>query len=441
MSGLAKILLEQGLKVSGSDMVLNQHTDLLGKMGAKIYQGHNEKYLAEDVDFVITTSAIKPDNPELLKAKRLGKTVMTRSQLLNRLISTEKKAIAITGTHGKTTTTSMLATILENAGLDPLAVVGADVKVLGGNAKNGNGDYSIAEVCEYQKAFLDIFPYAAIITNIDEDHLDCYKDIDDIIYAFAQFIGGMHRQGFLIINGEDGNIKKAVKGYTGEIITFGLGPGNDWQAVGVETQKHKSKFTVTRNGGEVGRFELIIPGVHNILNALASIALAKELGINNDIIHKSLADFSGASRRFEIKGEKKGILIIDDYGHHPTEIEATLAGARQFYKGHKIVAVFQPHQHSRTKFLLKEFSEAFENADKVLVPEIYAVRDTDEDIKSVSSKDLVDLINEKIPGKAQFFFDFEDTIKYLRKNMQKGDIIITIGAGPVNKVGEEILAC
>ncbi len=438
MSGLANILFEQGYKIAGSDINKNEETYKLEEKGITINYSHMSKNINNDIQNVVTTAAIRSDNPEILEANRLGINIISRPQLLNKII-TQNKAIAITGTHGKTTTTSMISLILEAANLDPTIIVGAEVSNIHGNSKLGKGEYSVAEVCEYQKAFLEIYPYIAIITNIEEDHLDCYKDLEDIVDAFKGFVQNINKKGLLVACGDNINSSRVLKSFAGEKTSYGFNNNNDWRAVNVSAENEKTVFTVTHNDVVISDFSLKVPGEHNVLNALAAIIVAKKIGIDNKTIQATLSSFSGADRRFQILGKYKEATIIDDYAHHPTEIIATLRGARQFYPNLRIIAVFQPHQHCRTKFLLKEFSEAFTDADIVIMPEIYAVRDTREDIESVSSKDVVDMINKITPEKAIFIRDFEQVEDYLEKIIQKDDIILTIGAGPVDKIGKTLL--
>jgi UDP-N-acetylmuramate--alanine ligase len=436
MSGLAHILIKRGFAVSGSDPAINEQTKDLETLGAKIYTEQIAANITKDIDVVVITSAIKKDNPELVAAQKANLPIIPRSVLLNDILN-EHKAIAITGTHGKTTTSSMLALSLESVGLDPTAIIGAEVHSISGNAKDGSGEYSVAEVCEYERAFLDIYPFGAIITNIEADHLDCYKDIDDIICAFSEFVGHIDEKGFLVYFGDDKNTEKVASTYRGQRISYGFGPKNVYVATNIQVPNHFSHFTVTKNGKDLVDVDLLIPGKHNILNALSVIATCDMIGVDIAAVADSLAEFRGADRRFQLKAAVNGITIIDDYAHHPTEIAATLQGAKQFYPNNRIVVVFQPHQHSRTRLLLNDFAGSFENADKVFIPEIYAVRDTADDIKSISSKDLVDLINKK-QQKAIFCKTFEDCLFELKDTIKKGDTIITIGAGPVYKIGDEL---
>jgi len=436
MSGLAHILAKRGFRVSGSDPLENKQTRDLESLGATVYHEHSADNITKDIDVVVVTSAIKKDNPELLAAAKLNIPIIPRSVLLNEILN-EHKAIAITGTHGKTTTSSMMALALTEAGLDPTAVIGAEVHTIEGNAKEGQGEYSVAEVCEYERAFLDIYPYGAVITNIEADHLDCYKDIHDIIDAFSEFVTHMERDGFLVYMGDDANCEKVAKRAICKTYSYGLQKTNRYSARNIEPSDHHMVFDIYKGDEVITSCTLGIPGNHNLLDALAVIAVADIIGADLDSVVLSLSKFTGADRRFQLKAQVNGITIIDDYAHHPTEIAATLAGARQFYPDSRIIAVFQPHQHSRTRLLLGDFASSFGDADIVLIPEIYAVRDTPEDIASVSSKDVVALIN-KNDEKATYFPDFTATLAKLKEIVTSGDIVITIGAGPVYKIGEEL---
>lgn len=436
MSGLAHILAKRGFLVSGSDPAENKQTRDLESLGATIYHEHKTENITKDIDVVVVTSAIRKDNPELLAAGELGIPIVPRAVLLNEILN-EHKAIAVTGTHGKTTTSSMLALALTEAGLDPTAVIGAEVHTIEGNAKEGKGEYSVAEVCEYERAFLDIFPYGAIITNIEADHLDCYKDIHDIIDAFSEFVTHMKQDGFLVYMGDDANCAKVAKRAICPTFSYGTGEDNFYSARNIVNTDHHTNFDVYKGGSVFTSCTLGIPGNHNLLDALSVVAVADIIGADLEKIVLSLSKFTGADRRFQIKSTAGGVTIIDDYAHHPTEISATLKGARQFYPKSRIIAVFQPHQHSRTRLLLGDFSRSFGDADIVLIPEIYAVRDSAEDIASVSSRDVVDLINKQ-SEKAIYFPDFPSTLEKLKEIVKPGDTVITIGAGPVYKIGEDL---
>jgi UDP-N-acetylmuramate--alanine ligase len=435
MSGLARILLSRGYTVSGSDNAESSITKELGDKGAKVFIGQSAENI-KNADVVIYSAAIKPGNPELDEAKRLGLKLLRRSELLG-LLMLEKKGIAIAGTHGKTTTSTMLGMILLDSGLDPAMAIGGEVKNIGGNAKDGEGEYFVAEACEYDRSFLDLHPYAAIITNIEEDHLDTYGDLSHILETFSQFLKQVDKDGFIVISAWDANIAKTLSHYSGKIIDYGFLEG-EYQAKNVKVVKHTTLFDVFREEKKIGKIKMVVPGAHNILNALAVTACALEIGVGFSDISKSLEKFTGAKRRFEIKGDKDSVLVIDDYAHHPTEIQATLDGLKSYYPDSKIWCVFQAHQYSRTKYLLADFAQSFSKADQVLIPEIYEARDTEEDKRAVSGEILAGEI-DKESHNAKYIGEFSEITKYLRENTKSGDIIITIGAGPVYKVGEEFL--
>ena len=438
MSGIAKILLKEGKQVSGSDIVQNGITKDLEKLGAKVHLGHDAKNIGE-AEAIIVSAAIK-GNPEVDEAKKKKIPIYRRSELLGALMA-KKRGIAVAGTHGKTTTATMISMILESAGLDPTIVVGGEVKNAGVNAKHGKGEYFIAEACEYERSFLDIHPYAAIITNVEADHLDTYKNLSDIVDTFKKFVSQADKDGFLIVSADDFNISKVIENFEGEEITFGISDENAiWKAKNITVKEGITYFSVYKREQKIGDFSLKIPGAHNILNALAAIALASKLEIKLGVTREVLGEFEGVNRRFQVKGNKNNIMVIDDYGHHPTEVKATLEGLRSIYpdRSRKVWCIFQPHQYSRTKFLLEDFAHSFTEADTVIIPDIYAVRDSKKDIAGVSSEILVKEIN-KIQNQAVYLATFEEVTDFLKENVKSSDIVITIGAGPVYKVGEMFL--
>lgn len=435
MSGLALILKSRGYIISGSDAVESAMTEKLQDSEFKVIIGQKEGNL-EDAELLVVSAAIKNDNPEVVEAKSKKLDIITRSELLG-LLMDQKQGIAVAGTHGKTTTSSMLSLVLEAANLDPTVVIGGEVKNIGGNANDGEGDYFVAEACEYERSFLDLNPFAAIITNIEADHLDTYGDLEHIIESFREFISQINPKGFLVISSWDSHLSEVIKNYHGKILSYGFWEG-DFRAEDVKVKDHHTYFKVVKQGREIGELRLMIPGAHNILNALAVTATALELGVKFDIIKKALAKFSGAKRRFEIKGQKNGVLVIDDYAHHPTEIQATLDGLRSYYPNHQVWCVFQAHQYSRTRFFLSDFAKSFAKADQVIIPAIYEARDSEEDKKAVSAKILAAEIDQ-VSHNAKHIDDFEDVVRYLRDNVKKDDIVITIGAGPVYKIGESFL--
>lgn len=441
MSGLAKILLKSGKNVAGSDIQETDITKELQKLGAKVFIGHSASNLnIGKIDALVVSAAIK-DNPEVKEAQKKNIPVFKRSELLGFLLN-EKRGIAIAGTHGKTTTSTLVSLILEKAGFDPTVVIGGEVKNIGGNAKYGKGEYFVAEACEYEKAILDLKPYASIITNIEEDHLDSYKDLDDIIDTFKKFVLQTKNGGLLVVSNDDFNIPKIIPEFKGELITYGIKSDHaTWLAKDLKIENGETLFTAYKNSQKIGEFTLKIPGIHNISNALGAIALTSRLGVNLGVIKEVLKNFEGVNRRFQLKGTVGNVTVIDDYGHHPTEIRATLSGLRSIYpdKTRSVWCVFQPHQHSRTKFLMKDFASSFRDAEHVMVPDIYAVRDTEEDIKSVSSQTLVNEIN-KVSKNALYVKSFKEAALYLSKHLKEGDIVLTMGAGPVYKTGEALLS-
>jgi UDP-N-acetylmuramate--alanine ligase len=425
LSAVARMLFLAGKEVSGSDGSKSDVTDELHKLGIKVVIGHDEKNILKDVDLVIYTTAISQTNPELEKAKSLGIKILSYPESLA-LISKDKFTIAVSGAHGKTTTTAMIGTMLMDAKLDPTIIVGSFMKVKGSTFKGfqgrtleydrsnfvgGKSKYLVVEACEYRRSFLNINSKIAVITNIDDDHLDYYKDIKDIQSAFKEFVSKVPKDGFVVCNTEADYIKEVVKDLNCTLINYGK--------INVDDLKLK------------------IPGQHNLENAKAVIAVGMILGIKKEEILKSLSNFPGTWRRSEYKGEtSKGVLVYDDYGHHPTEIKATLEAFRGIFKKNKITVVFQPHLYSRTKILLKKFPEAFKNADNVVLAPIYAAREINDE--SISSEILGQEISKK-GIKVESFLSFEEIEKFLLKNLKKGDILITMGAGDVNKIGESII--
>lgn len=438
MSGLAEILLSRGFGVSGSDQKENSLTQKLQKLGADVYLGHDEKNLAPAVQTVVFSGAVQDDNPELAAARQRKIKVISRSQLLGELMD-QKAGIAITGTHGKTTTSSLLSLIFEREGLKPTILIGGEVRSIGGNARDGEGKYLIAEACEFQRAFLDLHPQIGVITNIEADHLDYYKDLAEIEEAFLDFTTNIKADGFLVAGIDSPSVSKILSRIETRTITYGISSEEaEWKASNIQIQDDRLTFEVSKRNQNLGQFSLQIPGTHNIQNALAAIIVSLECGIKLRTIKEVISNFAGAVRRMEFKGERNGILVFDDYAHHPSEIQSSLAGLKSFYPDKKIYCVFQPHQHSRTKLLLKDFASSFKEAEMVIIPKIYAVRDTLEDIASVSGEDLVEEIikNKK---EAHYLPDFEDCVDFLEKTAKSGDIILTMGAGPVNQVAETYL--
>lgn len=432
MSGLAEILLKKNFKISGSDMKSSTITDALLKSGAQINIGQSKDNITEDIDLVVYTAAISEDNPELLRAKELDIPTITRAEFLGHIMKGHKYNVAISGTHGKTTTTSMVSHICLNAELDPTILVGGQLDIINGNVRPGNSDYFITEACEYKGSFLKFFPYIGVILNIDADHLDYYKDINDIENAFTRFSKIIPTNGYLIGYADDSRVNNIVSSAKCNTLTYGIDVGDIRAKNVVFNEKGCAYFDAYKGEDKTLSVQLNVPGKHNVLNALASICTALSLDIPKDNIVKGLEGFTGTHRRFEVKGIKNSVTVIDDYAHHPTEIKATLSAAKN-YPHKKTFCVFQPHTYSRTLNLFSEFTEAFDDADELILADIYAAREKDTGV--VSSNMLGDKIKER-GIKCSNFHSFNEIVSYLNENSQAGDIILTVGAGDVYKIGE-----
>ncbi len=436
MSGLAEVLLEKGFTVSGSDMKSSPLTELLESKGADIFYGQKYENLTPDIDLMVYTSAIHPDNPEFMAAKDLNIPILTRAQLLGQMMKNYKTPIAVSGTHGKTTTTSMISEILLASGADPTLSVGGILKSINGNIRTGHSDYFVTEACEYTNSFLSFYPRIGLILNVEEDHLDFFKDINDILNSFHRFALLLPSDGALIINGSIPGIETIVKDVACPIITFGDSPRFDYSMADISyDEKGCASFTLLKKGKKAESYTLSVPGEHNIFNALAAIALSELLSIDTPVIRNALLKFSGTDRRFEYKGTKNGITIIDDYAHHPTEITATLKAAVNY--PHKTLwCVFQPHTYTRTKAFMKDFAAALAHADRIVLAKIYPARETDD--LGISSKTLQEEI-EALGKTCYYFPDFETIEKFILENCLPGDLLITMGAGDVVKIGENLL--
>ncbi|WP_341876229.1 UDP-N-acetylmuramate--L-alanine ligase [Defluviitalea saccharophila] len=437
MSGLAEILVKKGFKVSGSDMKNSKITRHLEQLGVDFHLGHLPSNIKEDLDLVVYTAAVKEDNPELMEARKKNIPTMDRAEFLGQIMKNYPYAIAVSGTHGKTTTTSMLSHILLETKKDPTISVGGILDAIGGNIRTGHSDYFITEACEYCDSFLKFYPYIGIILNIEEDHLDYFKDIHHIMKSFTAFAKRIPREGALVINGDIENIHAILDEVNCRVITFGTDASRVmWTAANISyNEKACGSFDLFYQGKNMGRISLSVPGIHNIYNALAACACAHALDISVEDMANGLKKFVGTHQRFEIKGDLKGITVVDDYAHHPTEIKATLAVANR-YPHNRLWCVFQPHTYSRTKAFLKEFAEALTAADHIILTDIYAARE--KDLGEVHSKDLQREI-EKLGKKAYYFSDFESIENFLLQNCIPGDLLITMGAGDVNTIGEDLL--
>lgn len=434
MSGLAEILLEYGYAVSGSDKTESELTNKLKKMGAKVFIGHSPNNIHSQ-NLVIYTAAIANDNPELLRAIELKIPVMDRAEFLGYIMMDFKKSIAVSGTHGKTTSTSMLSHILINYNLDPTISIGGELNILGGNVRTGKSDYFLAEACEYKGSFLKFHPFIGIILNIDADHLDYYKDIDEIEETFNDFAKLIPENGLLIGWAEDPRIKNIIAESKSNILTYGIKAGDFTAQNIVYNETGCAAFAVMFKGNFYGNIELSVPGEHNILNSLASICCSHFLNIPFESVSFSLNEFNGTRRRFEKKGVKNGITVIDDYAHHPAEIKATLKAAKN-YPHKKTYCVFQPHTYTRTLNLFNEFALAFKDTDQLILLDIYAAREKDTGI--ITSAMLCEAISNNNVN-AIYIKSFEAAVDYIREHAIDGDVVITMGAGDVYRVGELFL--
>lgn len=436
MSGLAEILLEEGFTISGSDSKKSPLTSLLESKGAKIFYGQRASNISDSVQVVVYTAAIHPDNPEFACAKEKDLPMLTRAQLLGQIMRNYDTSIAVAGTHGKTTTTSMLSHILLKGECDPTISVGGILPAIGGNIRVGQSETFLTEACEYTNSFLSFFPTLGIILNMDADHLDFFKDIDDIRHSFRKFAELLPADGALIINADTPKYEMVAENLPCKVITYGLEHDAEYTASDITYDEFgHPTFHVLHNGEDIGICSLKVPGIHNVSNALASIAAGRLLDLDNEVIFAGLKDFGGTDRRFQYKGKVGEVTIIDDYAHHPTEIEATLHAANN-YPHKKIWCVFQPHTYTRTKALFPEFAEALSHTDHVILADIYAARETD--TLGISSKDLADAIAEK-GADVYYFPSFEEIENFCREHCQKGDVLITMGAGDVVNIGETLV--
>ena len=432
MSGLAQVLLEAGYSVSGCDRQLNAITDRLAAMGAAVYEGHSPDHVV-GADLLVISSAIPEDNPDLVAAQRRGLPVVKRAELLGHL-TRGRRSVAVAGTHGKTTTTGMIAWILECAEMDPTVFAGGELINLDTNAKRGRGSHVVVEADEYDYAFLELTPELVVITNIEADHPDVFADVEAVVAAFGRFLDRVVEGGQIVACADDPRVRSLVQGRAG-VTTYGLQGVAEWRVTALaENEQGGHDFRVRHRDAVVGDFTIRLPGVHNVSNALASIAATSLLGIEVEQIHHGLATFRGTKRRFEVQGVARGVTVVDDYAHHPTEVRVTLAAARQRFRRQAIWAVFQPHTYSRTRALLNEFAAAFADADHVVVTEIYPARERD--TLGVRAEDLVARMRHP---DVRCIPTLEEAAAYLASAVRPGDVVLTLGAGDVWKVGGWLL--
>ena len=436
MSGLAEILMEEGFTVSGSDSQKSELTARLESRGAAVFYGQRAENIIEGIDVVVYTAAVHPDNPEYAQAVGKGLPMLSRAELLGQMMKNYKYAAGIAGTHGKTTTTSMVTEILMAAHRDPTISVGGILNSIGGNIRVGGSELFVTEACEYTNSFLSFYPNMEVILNIEEDHLDFFKDIQDIRHSFRLFAQRIPSTGVLVINSDIERYEEITRGLECRVVTVGRGAGSDYSAGHITYDEYaRDTFDLMIRGEKAARITLGVPGEHNVYNALAAVALCRELGVDMAYIKEGLANFTGTNRRFEKKGEIHGITVIDDYAHHPREIAATLATAEN-YPHRKLWCVFQPHTYTRTKAFLDQFAESLSAADEVILADIYPARETD--TLGISSADIAERIQARGVA-ARYFSTFDEIEKFILENCVQGDLLITMGAGDIVKVGENLL--
>jgi UDP-N-acetylmuramate--alanine ligase len=436
MSGIAEVLLNLGYQISGSDLRLSATTDRLASLGARIHEGHDAANVG-GARALVVSSAVDEQNPEVQEARRLQIPVIPRGELLAELMRL-KYGIAVAGSHGKTTTTSMTATILNYAGLDPTVVVGGRVGTMGGsNARVGRSDFLVVESDESDGSFLKLAPIIAVVTNIDREHLDHYPDLGSIREAFIEFVNKVPFYGAVIVCLDDPNVQGILPSIKRRTVTYGTSAQADMQAVDIGCGHFASDFGLRYRGNDLGRFHLGIPGRHNVLNSMAAVLAAMELEVKPDTIRDALATFSGVDRRFQVRGKERGITVVDDYGHHPTEIRATLAGAK-LCGFRRVHVLFQPHRYTRTYHLMDEFAHAFHECDNLFVMDIYAA--SEQPIEGVTAEALVERIRQFGHRGVEYVGDMDRGVEALLGVAEEGDVVLTLGAGSVWQAGEKVLA-
>lgn len=433
MSGLAEILLVDNHRISGSDAKDSKVVKRLKKLGAEIFIGHDVKNISDDLDLVIYTDAISENNVEFVEAKNRNIPITDRATFLGALMKNYRDSIAVSGTHGKTTTTSMLSTILANTNINPTILLGGQLKEIGGNVKLGSRNCILTEACEYKGNILKYFPSIAIILNMDEDHLDYFKSMDHIIETFASYAENLNKEDYLIINNDDENKDKIIDRTSAKVITFGIDSESDYSAKNISFEKGDTKFDLYIDNKFISCITINLIGRHNVYNALASIAASHMYGVPIETIKENIFRYKGVERRLELKGFYKNIKILDDYAHHPTEIQVTLDAVKNSNEG-RIYCVFQPHTFTRTQKLFDNFKLAFKDADVAIITDIYAARELDDG--SVHSQDLVNAIENT---EAIYLKDFKDIQNYLIENLKANDVVITMGAGNIHELGESLL--
>jgi UDP-N-acetylmuramate--alanine ligase len=437
MSGIAEVLVNLGFRVSGSDQKRSSVTDRLQHLGVSFAEGHSGDNIS-DAQVVVRSTAVRDDNPEIIEAHRRSIPVIPRAEMLAELMRLKPHSVAVAGSHGKTTTTSMVATVLGHAGLDPTIVVGGVVGAFGSNAHLGKSDLMVVEADESDRSFLMLTPTIAVVTNIDREHMDYYHDMDDVRTCFTNFVNKVPFYGASVLCLDDPNVQAIIPHVERRRMTYGLSAQADISAHDIRyDHSFGSTFTVWRGGNSVGEINLKVPGLHNVYNSLAAIAVGFELDVPFKQIAEALNTFTGAGRRFQYKGEIGGVLVIDDYGHHPTEIKATLAAAKIGSGGRRIVVLFQPHRYSRTHDLMEEFARSFNNADSLFISDIYAA--SEEPIEGVTAETLTEAIKRFGHKDVQHIGPLENAPVTLRDHVQPGDLVLTLGAGTVSRVSDQLL--
>jgi UDP-N-acetylmuramate--alanine ligase len=440
MSGLAHMLMDAGAVVSGSDPKLNEATAGTEWRGATVSAKQDGGLITEDVQWVVRTAAVPDSNPEYRKAQELGLNQVKYAQMLGEVMR-ERLGVAVSGTHGKTTTTSMISFALVECGLDPSFVIGGTVEQLGGSSRSGGGRAFVVEACEFDRSFHALWPAVGVITNIEADHLDFYTNgIEEIVESFRVFARRVPETGRIIANGQDGNVRRSLNGVKAAIDWVGLNDisGMTWagRSEGIESGCHIA--AIYHLGELVNRVRLSVPGMHNVFNATAAVAACAAAGLDAADAAEAVSRFRGADRRMTKLGEVNGAVVVDDYGHHPTEIRTTLRALREKYEPRRLICVFQPHQHSRTRHFIDDFSTSFDDADLTVVPEIYAARDSEDDRRSVCTADLVERIEEA--GRPAIYLPkLSEVVDFLKDEARTGDLIVTMGAGDVCEVGRELV--
>lgn len=436
MSGIAELLLNLGFNVSGSDLNPSEITKNLKEKGAVVFEGHGYDNI-DDCDVLVYSSAVNMDNPEVQAARDRGIPIIRRAEMLGELLKLKATSIAIGGTHGKTTTTSMMGAVLTAAGLDPTIVVGGVVKSLDVNALLGSGDVIVVEADEFDKSFLQLSPTHSVITNIDTDHMDCYANRDDLLGAFTQFANAVPFYGSVIACADEPLVKKMLPEISRPVITYGFTEEADFRAEGMEYREIHTDFLVKHRNEQLGSLQLRVPGAHNVKNALAVIGMSLELDIDLETIRKGLKEFSGVRRRFEIKGILNDIMVVDDYAHHPTEVSATLKAVKNGWE-RRLVCVFQPHLYTRTRDFYEDFARAFLISDVLLVTDVYPARE--EPIEGVSGELIINAARSMGHKDVHWVKDKESVVAALRALVNEGDLVLTMGAGDIWRMGDEYIS-